>query len=117
MNKFFARLLGDSSVTVNGKTYRGDTIAVSNGRLWVDGKKVDDLSNVQQIEVTVNGNVEELSTASGDVTVNGTAGSVVTASGDVKCGDVSGCVATTSGDVCCESVAGNVSTVSGDVTR
>jgi hypothetical protein len=117
MFKFFARLLGDTSVVINGKTYRGDVVSVSNGPVWVDGKKVDDLSNAQKIEVTVNGNVEELTTATGDITVNGTAGSVATASGDVRCGDVGGSVATTSGDVCCKSVLGGVSTVTGDISR
>ncbi|WP_063812543.1 hypothetical protein [Burkholderia cenocepacia] len=117
MFQFLARLLGGSSVVINGRSYQGDVVGVSQGRVIVNGKEVEDLTGAPKIEVTVHGDVDELSTAAGDVTVHGRAGSVKTASGDVRCETVDGDISTASGDVHCKKVAGNVSTVSGDIRR
>ena len=47
-----------SSVTINGKTYTGNNIIVSNGKIMVDGKNVT--SDDKVINITVNGNIDSL---------------------------------------------------------
>lgn len=117
MRDFFGRLRGGSSVIINGQSYSGTNISISNGRVIIDGKDVEDASTSPKIEVCINGAVEELQVASGDVVVHGDVGSLSSTSGDVSCRDVAGNVTTTSGDVKCGSVHGNVTTVTGDIRR
>lgn len=102
------------SVTIDGKSFSGRHVEIIDDLVIIDGVTQEG-SLVGQISVTVNGDVEQLTTASGDVTVNGSCREVTTTSGDISCGDVSGGVETVSGDVICKRVTGNVRTVSGDV--
>lgn len=86
----------NSTLTVNGRTYRGSRITVfEDGRVMVDGKEVNedepetkDGKKViyRECNITITGNVEgEVRTASGDVTIQGDVrGSVHTMSGDVE---------------------------------
>lgn len=108
---------GNATVSINGSTYRGASVVVFNGQVFVDGVAQDRALKGQMIKVVVNGSPESVHTDSGDIEVHGTAGAVSTTSGDVKCGNVQGGVSTTSGDVSCRSVGGSVSTVSGDIAR
>lgn len=123
-----------NSVTINGKTYKGRNITVTDTNVIIDGKEVDIAD--RKVEIIINGNVGDVSTASGKVDVKGDAKSVSTAYGDVKVassvtnyvdtksgsieigGDVGGNVRTTSGDVLVVrgSIKGNVDTISGDVS-
>jgi hypothetical protein len=121
-----------SSITINGNTYSGNNIVVTNGKVFVNGKDVTPDSkhititvegNVDEIKVdvcsgvSILGNVKNINTTSGDVIVTGeVSGSVETTSGDVEIGgNVTGNVETTSGDVECQNISGSVSTVSGDI--
>lgn len=118
MKDFLARLRGGSTVTVNGRTYQGSSVSIINGRVIVDGKEMSDESSSPKIEVSIQGNVERLETASGDVTVHGMVqGGLSTVSGDIECHAVHGPVSSVSGDIRCSSIAGSVSTVSGDIKR
>lgn len=121
-----------SSIIINGIRFLGGNVRTENGKVFVDGNRID-LGNAVKIDIVVHGNLESLDvgsaqmvqvngsvgrlkTASGDVKCGEVHGDVSTASGDVECGDVRGSVGTTSGDVQARSVAGNVKTVSGDVS-
>lgn len=103
-------------INVNGNTYTGKSIVISNGQVLIDGKNVtpDD----KDIVISVTGNIDALSVDTcDDVLVTGNVGLIKTLSGDVKVtGDVSGSVSTMSGDVICKKVAGNVSSMSGAIT-
>lgn len=105
---------GGSSVTIDGRTFTGSTITISDDRVFVDGVQQDG-SLSGQITVTVDGNADSVETASGKVVISGSAGRVKTMSGDVECGAVTGDVGTMSGDVTCGPVSGNVKTMSGDI--
>lgn len=106
-----------SSVTIDGKTFHGNSIFITGkGKVVVDGVEQDgDL--VGPVSVTVNGDAESIDGSFTDVTVTGSAGSVKTMAGDVKCGDVRGNVHTMSGDITCGKVGGSVTTMSGDVNH
>lgn len=106
------------NVTINGRKFTGNSVEIDGeGRIVVDGKRVDGAALLCPISVQVVGDAEHVETRSGDVVISGRAGSVTTASGDVKCGDVSGNVTVVSGDVQCGAVGASVSTVSGDILR
>lgn len=105
----------DSKITINGVSYVGNNVKIINGKVIVDGKDMTPDSKNITIHVdgdisklsvdiceklSVTGNVNELSTVSGDVTIGGNVGqNVKTVSGDVKCGNISGKVTTVSGDI------------------
>jgi len=105
-----------SVVSIGDKTYRGNNIVVTNGKVFIDGKEAD-TSDQKTINITVEGNVETLKVDSCEsVTVTGNAGSVQTSSGMVKIdGHVNGSVQTMSGSVKCGPVSGNINTMSGDI--
>jgi len=104
---------GGSSVTINGKNYRGNSVSVYNGKVIVDG--VQQEGDVEKdVVVVVHGDCESIELECGKLTV-GNVGSVNTQSGDIECKDVSGSIQTMSGDIDCGSVGGSISTMSGDV--
>lgn len=91
-------LSSGASVTVNGKAYSGSAVVIANGRVYVDHKEVDGVRD-QPIKIEIDGDVEKITTQSGDVNVNGDVGSVCTMSGDVKATKIDGKVETMSGDI------------------
>lgn len=106
------------SVTVNGVTYVGSSVNITNTdagtHVYVDGKR-SEVSLGHVINVQVDGDVDSLISVSGDVSVKGSVQKVSSTSGDIFCGDVVGDVQTVSGDVQANHISGNVSTVSGDI--
>lgn len=107
------------SVRVGGRNYVGRNITISGGSVVIDGVVHGHLEvDNHVIKVEVYGDVEELSTVSGDIVVHGdVSGNVENVSGDVHCKNVGRNVETTSGDVKCHDVQGEVSTTSGDITQ
>lgn len=94
------------SVTINGKTYKGNNIKVVNDKVWVDGKRVDgepDRKNILHIEVT--GTLNNLD-ADGSVTCQDVYGNV-DAGGSVQAGNVGKSV-DAGGSVNCGNVGGDV---------
>lgn len=104
--------------TINGKTFKGNNISIIDGVIYIDGKIVDK-SNARlntTIIVKITGNVDSISTESGDVEVTGHAGKISTGSGNVSTGNCAGAIYTGSGDVDINGqVYGSVKTVSGDI--
>lgn len=104
-----------SIITINGNTFSGSNIIVTNGKVLINGKDVTPDS--KEINISVVGNIEQLKVdACNKVSVEGNVQSISTKSGDVEVsGDVDGSISTMSGDVDCGHVKGSVSTMSGDV--
>lgn len=104
------------TVSINGVRYSGSNISIQGDRVIIDGKVQEGSSLTGPIIITVDGDVGEISTISGEVNVHGNVGSVSTTSGDVECEEVHGSVDTTSGDVTVGgSILGSVDTTSGDI--
>ncbi len=104
-----------STVTINGKTYSGNNIVVSNNKVIVDGKDITPDS--KQININVEGNITDLKVDCCDkISIKGNVGSANSSSGDISIdGNVSGGVQTMSGDIKCGNIGGSVSTMSGDI--
>ena len=104
-----------STITINGNTYSGNSIVVTNGKVVINGKDVTPDS--KEINISVEGNIEELKVdACNKVEITGDVSNVKTQSGDVEIsGNVTGSIQTMSGDVDCGNVGGSISTMSGDV--
>ena len=139
MNKFFNNIFGSSTVvnhgvgnnvtqitgnqsgtcTINGKTYKGNNISIIDGVVYVDGKVADEslASPNTTIIVKITGDVDSVSTGSGDVQVTGHANKISTGSGDISVGGAcTGNVSTGSGDIDINGhVYGSVKTGSGDI--
>ena len=98
----------------NVKIKGAQSISINNGKVYVDGKLREDLSE-PSIEIKIEGTVNSVRTGSGNVSVTGDATAISTSSGDVNCKDIKGGVQTMSGDVTCNTITGNVSTMSGDI--
>ncbi len=107
-----------STITINGKSYTGNNIKVTNNRVFIDSKDVTS-DDGKAIYINVVGDIEELKVdACNHVSVTGAVGILSTVSGDVEVGgNVIRNVQTVSGDVKCGDVMGSVSTVSGDVIK
>lgn len=103
------------TVEINGNSFTGNSITITNGQVIVDGVSFT-IDQSPVLNISVEGDIDKLETTSGDVTVAGKVGSISTVSGDVTCGDVSGSVETVSGDVDANDIYGKVSTVSGDIS-
>ena len=103
------------TVNINGDVYNGRSITVSNGEVIVDGKVQGAVGH--QVTVNIIGNVELVSTASGNISVVGDVHSADTVSGDIDCNDVLGNIETVSGDVNCNDVSGRIRTVSGNIRQ
>lgn len=107
---------------VNGKRYDlpdNASISVIGNDVYVNGKKFVDGKDFKEkvINITIEGNVNELEAGSSDVKVHGNTGEIKCGSGDIVIkGDVNGNITTGSGDVTCGNVNGNVRTGSGDVS-
>lgn len=103
----------NSEVSINGKSYKGKDVSISNGTLTVDGV-VQDKDISHDVDITVTGDIDILDLNSGRVEAH-SIGQVSTMSGGVRCGDISGSVTTMSGDVRSGRIAGNIETMSGDI--
>jgi len=106
---------GKSTVTVNGKTYTGNNIQVTDNEVIIDGKKTGIAD--RKVVINITGNVESITTGSGNVSVTGDAVDIKTASGNVKVDlSVNGDISTVSGDIDVGSgVSGDIQTTTGDV--
>lgn len=98
----------------NVKIEGAQSISINNGKIYVDGKLREDLSE-PSIEIKIEGTVNSVHTGSGNVSVTGDVTAISTSSGDVNCKDVKGGIQTMSGDITCNTIAGNVNTMSGDI--
>jgi hypothetical protein len=108
-------------VTINGKTYHGNSVSIINGVVTIDGVRQtgEPLSGVVKVEIT--GNLTSLRTDAnvimagnvlGDVDAGGSVqcdavGKSVDAGGSVQCNDVEGDV-DAGGSVTCGVVGGDV---------
>lgn len=92
-------------ITINGKTYYGNNIIMTNGKIIIDGKPIEDgLSGV--VELKVEGDLVSLHSDC-SVTVNGDVKGNVSAGTSVNCKNVDGNVQAGS-SVNCGNVGGNV---------
>jgi hypothetical protein len=104
-----------STITINGNTYSGDNITISNGKVIINGKDVT--PDGKEINISVQGNVNELKVDNcNKIFITGNVKNVSTKSADVDIsGNVEGSIQTMSGDVDCGKISGSVSTMSGDI--
>lgn len=102
-------------ISFNGKTYSGTMLSIKNGKIFIDGKQVEDDS--KEINIVINGNIDSIDVDScNTIIVDGYCNSVKTTNGDVEIsGNVVGDVTTTNGDVNCQNVGGRVKTTNGNI--
>ena len=111
--------VGNKMIQINGKTFYGNNLNISNGKIIIDGKVQSSLSDFdeKEINITIEGDVVEVSTEIGNITVNGNVSkNVKNTNGDINVsGSVGGDVKITNGSVECGNVNGDVDTTNGNI--
>lgn len=93
------------TVTINGKTYSGNSVVVTNDTVIIDGKvQRGEVSGV--VQVVVSGDIGYLK-SNASVTVNGNVSGNIDAGGSVQCLNIDGNV-DAGGSVSCKNVGGGV---------
>lgn len=93
------------TITINGKTYSGNNVAVIGGNVIIGGKiQEKDMNGI--VEINIKGNPVSVESDS-SVKVYGNVEGNVTAGGSVKCNDVNGSI-NSGGSVKCDNVSGSV---------
>lgn len=106
-----------NNITVNGNTFTGRNLTISNGKVIIDGVEQKCTNFGTVINVTINAPVDNIDMA-GDLTVNGDVRTVNVSCGDATIsGNVSGNVDVDVGDVKCGHVGGSVKVDVGDITH
>ena len=104
-----------ATISLNETDYAGKSITIHNNRVYIDG--VDHTPDAKEIIITVTGDITTLAASSvvKEITITGNVDNISTASGSVRCGNIGTHVETVSGDVNCENISGDVKTISGNV--
>lgn len=105
----------NSNVVINGVSYSGNNIVVTDNSVIVDGV-VENLKNNQVVNIQIDGPVETLKVENGNIHVNGNVDTIDATSADVSVTGDSKSIKTLSGDVRCQNVYGNVESLSGDIS-
>ncbi len=107
------------TISINGRSYSGNNVSISNGVVTIDGQVQLDGAKLPTITINVQGNLDSLKVDScREVDVTGDVNNLQTMSGDVRVsGSVFGRVETLSGNVKAGSIAGNVKTLSGNIKK
>lgn len=117
----FVRKKSIGTIWVNGKSYTGSALSISNNKVVVDGVEqvVGSTENENTYNIKIEGNADVVNVGGcGNVDIDGDAGHVSNVSGDIKISGNSTKTSSVSGNI---SVAGSVSgwinTVSGSVSK
>ncbi len=109
----------NNTITINGKTYKGNSSSIINGKVFIDGTEIKDKeitsSKVLNISITgdikdceilncnsikIEGDVGYLDNQNGNITITGNIqGDIDNQNGNIKCGDVSGSIDIQNGNV------------------
>ena len=104
----------NSIITLNGVTYTGDNIIITNDKVIIDGIDYTP-EKCLQIDLTITGNVENMDiNYCKNIFVQGNVDTLHNTSGNIQCNDVN-TLKSTSGDILCNNVSGDIKTVSGNV--
>jgi len=104
-------------ITINGKTYKGNNLTISNNEVYIDGKKADQQDDAKTININIEGNIEAVNVDYCDkIEVVGECGLVSSKNGNIQIkGNVSGDVTNKNGNIICRNVGGDAETKNGDV--
>lgn len=104
---------GCGSIQINGKTYEninGEMTVTDNG-VYINGKPIEEYKEPPRMELTIVGNVDEITTENVPIKVEGMVNTITSKNGDISVnGDVLGNVDSKNGNI---SVAGSIQ---GDAT-
>ncbi len=105
------------NIKINGISYSGDNISITNNKIVVNGKDVTPIE--KEINISIDGDVDKLKIDfCNKITVNGNVGDIKSQSGNFEItGDVNGSIKTMSGNIKCNKVKGSVSTMSGNINH
>ena len=106
-------------IHINGKTYeniRGNMVITDKG-VFVDGKPIEEYKEPFAVNLTIEGNVESVTSDNCDITVNGEVGSALSKNGNITVkGNVMGNAETKNGNIIVKGdVHGDATTKNGNI--
>ena len=107
-------------ININGMSFNGSNISISNNKIYVDGKRVDEQFEDQKtFNIVVDGPLSKLDVENAEsIEIKGDVGSIKTTNGNVQVsGSVNGDVKTVNGNVNAINIDGKVSTVNGNINE
>lgn len=112
-NSFSNISTNGSSISINGKRYRGNNVEVNNGKVIIDGVvQIDDSRN---LEIIVEGNAGDITSTDGDIVVLN-AKSIESKNGNIVVkGYVDGDCITKNGNIQANKINGNCHTKNGNI--
>lgn len=104
-----------NTVSINGTTIITNvkSIRVAGGRIIVDGQDIT--PDVPNIVVSVQGDIDTVTTEHGDVVVEGSVGKIESKNGNIQCRDVQGDVTAKNGNISCGTIHGDATTKNGNI--
>jgi len=104
-------------ISINGRVYKGNNVSINGDVILIDGKPAEGLEDAKTITVRVEGDIESLSIDNCDeINVNGNVEQVSSKSGNIIVkGSVSGDILNKNGNIICGSVGGDVSNKNGSI--
>ena len=108
-------------ININGMSFSGNNIQITNNKIYVDGKLLDgtQLEDAKIFNIVVDGPLSKLDVDNAEsIEIKGDAGTVKTTNGNVKVsGSINGDVKTVNGNVSAINIEGKVSTVNGNINE
>ena len=103
------------SININGKSYAGRNIVISNGKVIIDGK--DQTPEGKEINISVDGNVNRLEVDYADrIDIKGDVAIADCKNGNLSCRDIVGDAETKNGNIVCSGkIEGNATTKNGNI--
>ena len=106
------------SITINGKTYENiqGVMTITDEGVFVDGKPIEEYKEPFRVEVTINGDVQNISTENAPVNVEGTVNDVNSKNGNITVkGNILGNAITKNGNITAGSIHGDATTKNGNI--
>jgi len=121
--RIIASLAESTNISVNGKEFFGDSVELDDQFVTVhttDTKPSKHnkmfVGNQQELEIIIHGNVNEVTTNSGNVKCHDVLGNVTVDAGNVKCDNVGGNIKVDAGNINAKKIRGNVKTDIGNIS-
>ena len=108
----------NNTISINGKTYKGNDLSISGGKVYIDGKLQHEEDKID-INITVNGNLDTLEVdACNTITVKQNCKVVTCKNGNVIIhGNVEGDVTNKNGNIKCKNILGDANTNIGNIVK
>jgi len=87
------------SININGSNFSGSSLQINGDKIIVDGKEVGSGSPSKNINISIEGDVNNVENRNGSITVKGNAQSVINRNGNISVNTLHGNAETRNGNI------------------